>query len=206
MKSIVAGAFASMLMLPVAARAQEANSVYIDQIGDASKVTIAQEGNRNRIGDSTAARAVLGGLNGSATITQKGDDNVMSRSVTVKEAGNHLVVLQQGNRNSYNWGRITGAYNKMELTQKGSDNRASTSINGQDNVLSIAQEGRENYLNFSSAGSENRVSLLTQGDRNRTEITSNGSRNQISTAQVGTGHAIMVNQTGSGAMLSITQR
>lgn len=206
MKIITACGVVVLLSVPGVVRAQEANSVYIDQIGDVSKVTIIQEGNRNRVGESATVRAILGGARGAATITQRGNENAVSRFVTVEDGGNVLNLLQQGDRNSYSYGRTVGANNTISLNQIGSGNDAVTWIGGEANLLTILQEGRDNTASLAAAGSENRLTAASKGDRNKVEMTAAGSRNVLSVTQQGSGHAVVVNQTGSGAALSITQR
>ncbi len=206
MKIITACGVVVLLSVPGVVRAQEANSVYIDQIGDVSKVTIIQEGSRNRVGESATVRAILGGARGAATITQRGNENAVSRFVTVEDGGNVLNLLQQGDRNSYSYGRTVGANNTISLNQIGSGNDAVTWIGGEANLLTILQEGRDNTASLAAAGSENRLTAASKGDRNKVEMTAAGSRNVLSVTQQGSGHAVVVNQTGSGAALSIMQR
>ncbi len=206
MKIITACGVVVLLSVSGVVRAQEANSVYIDQIGDVSKVTIIQEGSRNRVGESATVRAILGGARGAATITQRGNENAVSRFVTVEDGGNVLNLLQQGDRNSYSYGRTVGANNTISLNQIGSGNDAVTWIGGEANLLTILQEGRDNTASLAAAGSENRLTAASKGDRNKVEMTAAGSRNVLSVTQQGSGHAVVVNQTGSGAALSITQR
>ncbi len=206
MKIITACGVVVLLSVPGVVRAQEANSVYIDQIGDVSKVTIIQEGSRNRVGESATVRAILGGARGPATITQRGNENAVSRFVTVEDGGNVLNLLQQGDRNSYSYGRTVGANNTISLNQIGSGNDAVTWIGGEANLLTILQEGRDNTASLAAAGSENRLTAASKGDRNKVEMTAAGSRNVLSVTQQGSGHAVVVNQTGSGAALSIMQR
>ncbi len=206
MKIITAVAFVSLLALPVSAQAQQANGVFIDQIGDNAKVTISQEGKRNIIGETAPLRAVLGGTNGVASIIQTGDDNAVSRNVKVNGSGNQLTVLHKGDRNRYSSGRTVGNDNVIALYQTGSGNDGMTSINGQANRLSILQEGRDNVASLSATGSDNRLSSFSKGEGNRVNLISTGSGNVLSANQLGAGNTAVVRQTGNGASLSIIQR
>ena len=206
MKIMGAGVILSMIVLPHAVGAQQANSVYIEQVGEASSVTILQEGKRNLVGASASSRVVLGGDDGVVTLTQKGNDNVLSSAVEIRDSGNQLTMAQQGDRNSYSYGLVVGTKNVIGLNQLGSDNEALTGIRGGTNQLSIWQEGNLNRTSLVVSGSDNRVTSSSKGDSNRVDITSTGSRNIISATQVGASHVVLVNQTGSGASLSITQR
>ncbi|MGL5137878.1 MAG: hypothetical protein ACRC7G_08915 [Beijerinckiaceae bacterium] len=196
----------ALIALSSGAFAQQSNAVFIDQIGDESRVTINQEGSRNRVGESATGRAVLGGARGSAGITQRGSDNTVSRFVTVEGTRNVKNVTQQGDRNAYVYGRTVGSENNVSLNQNGSANRATTWINGDRNALAMNQEGRDNVATLSAAGSDNRLSSWAKGERNTATVNAAGSRNNLSVSQNGYGHSVNVNHTGSGASMSISQK
>ncbi len=206
MKFLAAIVSLSLTSVSFAARAQSQNSIYIDQIGDGAKVTILQDGNRNRIGDSLDVPAVLGGASGTTAITQNGDENVVSGSVTVRDGSNAITVVQQGNRNVYDYGRTVGARNTIALAQFGSDNAVGTSVGGQDNQLSIRQDGRVNNARLIAYGDGNVLTAFSKGDGNTIRLRSEGSNNVLSVRQAGAGHTAVINQTGNNATLAITQR
>ena len=59
------------------------NSIYIDQVGDGSTITLTQEGQTNTIGEgeSETDRFVLKGDGQTVTVTQDGNNNVIRGSV-----------------------------------------------------------------------------------------------------------------------------
>ena len=127
---IKATIFVMALMIPSIAFSQSAtNSIYIDQVGDGSNVTLQQQGQSNRIG-SEASPFNLQGSNQNVTFNQNGSGNSIDGVVnnadnvdlTINNTGDdNAVTLDIGDSASVAGTSttldITGSTNTVSLTQ-----------------------------------------------------------------------------------------
>ena len=194
------------LMTSASANAQTTpttNSIYIDQVGDGSTISLTQEGESNTIGVSEAAddRFVLAGNEQTVTVKQDGNSNIIKGSV------------EQANGVVYNT-TVTGDNNTLEY-----DQGKLGSIEGSVQTLTIT--GVSNDLTFnqgtaSSATGANQTITIT-GDTNTLTSTINtddvvntktiaGSGNVITTEQIGSaGKNIEMVLTGSENIVTVKQ-
>ena len=171
------------LMTSASANAQTTtNSIYIDQVGDGSTISLTQEGQSNTIGVSEAAtqRFVLEGNDQSVTVKQDGNSNIIKGSV------------EQADNVVYNT-TVTGDNNTLEYDQGGMG-----SIAGSEQTLTVVGDSNELTFNQGTTTSATGATqtIFITGDTNKLISTINtddvvdtktisGSRNIITTEQSG---------------------
>lgn len=121
------------------------NSVYIDNIGDYTSVTVEQHGYYNSVR----------GLNGSQYAYINGNHN----TINIKQGGlatpsnNNLVELS-----------IIGGTNNITVDQKQNNKYLETTINSSSNTLNVTQHGNNSKSAFVNiTGASNNITLLQQG-------------------------------------------
>ena len=191
------------LMTSASANAQTTtNSIYIDQVGDGSTISLTQEGQNNTIGVSESTRFVLDGDSQTVTVKQDGNNNVIKGSVLDAAS----IVYDT---------TVTGDNNDITY-----DQGASGSIAGSNKTLTVT--GDSNDLTFnqgtvsSATGATQTISIT--GDTNTLTSTINtddvvntktivGSGNVITTVQNGlAGKNIEMFLTGSTNTITVNQK
>jgi len=162
--------------------AYAANSVYMDQIGDGSTISITQTGAGNAIGTSTT-RSTFTGDNNTVTIQQIGNNNVTN--MTVNGNGATITSTTTGSSNIINLecGASGGACGPSTITKTvtGDGNQVTKSTDSLTNTtLNITSDN--NTVNFNSTASS------VAGTTNVVDI-AGGSGNIVDVTQAGTGTA-----------------
>ena len=226
MKKAIKTLFAMSLLLPSLLFAQQAttNAIYIDQVGDASTITITQKGQNNSIG-TEANRLQLQGDAQLLTITQQGGSN--SINGLIKQADNiDYTVAVTGDSNSivYNEGDTASiAGSKSVLTVSGSSNaltfnQADTaSATNADQTITIQgdQNTYTSHINaddvvnkMTVAGDQNNLTLTQNGFAGKNvDMTLTGNGNTVTVSQTSTLNVdtLKINSTSSGSTISISQ-
>lgn len=164
------------------------NSVYIDQIGDTSTISITQTGNSNAIGGANT-RAVINGNSNLITIDQIGNSNTLS--MQVEGDGNEVTQTITGDVNSLSLLCATCSMVTITDTIQGSGNEISRIIDSSSGTSTVDIQSDNNTVSIQNdssaiAGASSNVSI------------SGGNGNSVTLNQTG---AAGVN--GHNAILSI---
>ena len=217
--------FIMSLMTSSLAYAQSTtNSIFIDQVGNGSTITITQKGQSNRIG-SEQERVVIEGNNQTITSTQEGNGNVIQGSITqadnldidstitgdnntvtydmgdaasVSGSTKTLAVTGDSNNLTFNQGTAASATGSTQnITFTGDTNTYTSTINTDDVVNDVTVAGDSNTIAMTQNGTAGKnVEMILTGSTNNVTV------NQKSTTNVDT---VKVNSTSTGSTLVINQ-
>lgn len=217
--------FIMSLMTSSLAYAQSAtNSIYIDQVGNGSTITIIQKGQSNKIG-TEQNRVVIQGNNQTITSTQEGNTNKIEGSIEQADnididstvtGDNNNVIYDQGSAGSvagstktltvtgdsnnltFNQGTVssaTGATQNIAIT--GDTNTYTSTINTDDVVNDVAVTGDTNTITMTQNGTSGKnIEMALTGSTNTVTL------NQKSITNVDT---IKINSTSNGSTITINQ-
>jgi hypothetical protein len=203
------------------------NSIYIDQAGDDSNITMTQDGSGNRVrgiaANGTAGQdtdsAVINGDNMTVNINQVGSGNELSLGVnTVSTIGAPTTINYDvsGGSNTaiinLNNAGVSGANtaSTIDITQTGGGNYTDIDVLGSTNSLIAVQSGGSAVLKSTvdadgttqtidtSGGTANSVSTSLTGDNGTVDITAVGASNTFDITQSGGG------VSGHNATLDVT--
>ena len=177
------------------------NSVYVDQIGSGSTISMTQTGNSNVIGNSTD-KAIFNGQNNTVTIDQIGNTNLMS--INIKGDGVTASSLVTGDNNTISMqcgvsGTCTGS--TLNNTITGDNNTITQKADGFtiSNVTVNSDNNTVNIENDSSAVAGAKSTVLIDG----------GGGNSVNIIQTGVastnGHEADVNILGATNTVDIKQ-
>jgi hypothetical protein len=205
-------AFLSFLVMIQYAHAA-GNSIYIDQIGDGSNISLTQTGIGNGIGTSTN-RSSFNGNNNTVTVTQIGNQN--NQLINVVGDGVTLNSSITGNTNQVDisctsctassiTSSVTGSSNLVTINNENLSNTALT-IESDNNTVTLnnnstAVAGVNNVINI-SGGNGNQVSLDQTGPAgavgHKVDLAVTGALNNV---QIGQGGSVdsVVNSTITGS-------
>lgn len=215
----------SLLMVMISSTAiANPNAIYIEQVGEASTITVTQTGQNNTIG-SENDRFTLGGNAQDITITQTGSNNILTGRITnaasvnynVNVTGNsnenifntgsvasvagttqNLTINGDNNQTTFNHGDISSATNAtLNYTFTGDYNTSTTNINTDDVVNTVHVTGDQNVITTTQNGYAGKnIDMNVIGSLNTITI------DQKSTLNVDT---LKLNTTGTGGIINITQ-
>jgi hypothetical protein len=212
------------LMTSASANGQT-NSIYIDQVGDESIITLTQEGEGNKIGDSENTRFFLEGNVQTVTVKQDGNNNVINGSVlnaanidydTTVTGDNNEITYDQGASGSVAGSTktltVTGDSNDLTFNQgtvsSATDATQTISITGDTNTLTSTINTDDVVNTKTIVGSGNVITTVQNGlagkniDMLLTGSTNNITVNQTSTENVDT---IKIDSTSNDSILIINQ-
>lgn len=211
------------------------NSIFIDQAGDNSIITMLQDGSTNRIrgiqgsGTGNTTPSKIKGNNVTLTVEQIGSGNILNlgvvtatasggvdTSVVYKVTGNNA----DGTINMNNAEQGTANSNTINVNQTG--DYAVTNINmlGSNSVLAAVTTGGSNNqidaiinadqvdVNITKTGGGNNTTLNLTGYKGTVDLTVLGASNATNITQSGggaTGHNATLNINGSGNNTTVTQ-
>ena len=213
------------LMASTVAMAQSTtNSIYIDQVGDGSTISITQKGQSNKVG-TEQNRVVLEGNNQVITANQEGNNNSIQGSIVQADninidatitGDNNTLTYDQGeaasvagstktltvtgdsNNLTFNQGTIasaTGAIQTIAIT--GDTNTLTSTINADDVVNTKTVIGDGNNITTVQDGTAGKnIQMVLTGSTNTVAV------NQKSTTNVDT---LSINSTSSGSTITINQ-
>lgn len=202
------------------------NSIYIQQVGDGSNITITQEGQGNQIGNrDTQIPVNLQGDGQTITVTMTGNQNKINGDIKQSDGSSTTVSLTGDNNNIvYDVGNSadTGGSTSV-LTVEGSSNdltfnqsRVSSATNlnqtytiqGDLNTLVHNVEANDVTNTVTIQGDSNEMNILQNGHSGKNiEMTLVGSQNGITINQKSTLNvdSIKLNSTSSGSTILINQ-
>jgi len=214
----------AMLSSSLAFAQSTTNSIFIEQVGDNSTITIVQKGQNNRIG-SEQNRLMLDGNGQIINTTQEGNNNLIQGSIvqadnvstdttvtgdsntitydrgdaaSVAASSETVVVTGSTNNLTFNQGTAasaTGATQTIAIT--GDTNTLTSTINADDvvNTKTIAGDGNTITTVQNGTAGKN-IELLLTGNTNTVTV------NQQSTTNVDT---LKINSTGSNGIITVNQ-
>ncbi len=215
------------LMTPTLLNAQSTtNSIYIDQVGDSSQITIKQEGQGNQIGNrDTDIPVALQGNGQTVNVSMVGNQNKLNgdikqsdgSSTTVAVTGDSndikfdvgasgdtggstsaLTVNGSGNDLTFNQGQTSAATNlNQTYTIQGDLNTVVHNVETNDVTNAVAVSGDSNNLAITQNGASGKnIDMTLTGSQNNITV------NQKSTLNV---DSIKVNSTSTGSTMVINQ-
>jgi hypothetical protein len=215
------------LMTPTLSSGQSTtNSIYIEQVGDASTITITQEGQGNEIGNrQTDVPMVIEGdgqvvdinmsgnsnkINGdikqadgsSTTVAVTGDNNDLTFDVgnSGSTAGSTTQLTINGSTNDYtlNQGKLSSATNfNQTFALTGDLNSVTQNVETDDVTNAFTVAGDSNIITTTQNGLAGKnIDMLLTGSRNNVTV------NQTSTLNV---DSIKIDSTSSDSTITINQ-
>jgi hypothetical protein len=224
MKKALALFIMSLMTSSLAYAQSTTNSIFIDQVGNGSAITITQKGQNNRIG-SEQNRVVIEGNNQTITSTQEGNGNLIQGSITqgdnvnidstvtgdnntvtydmgdaasVSGSTKTLAVTGDSNNLTFNQGTASSATGATQnITFTGDTNTYTSTINTDDVVNDVTVAGDGNTIAMTQDGTAGKnIEMILTGSTNNVTV------NQKSTTNVDT---VKVNSTSTGSTLVINQ-
>ena len=198
------------------------NSIYIDQSGDNSTITMQQDGAGNRVkgillNDSAGGTTDPAKLTGNAqtiNIEQTGATNVLAIGVNSTQGGTvsgyanvgvdlNYVVSGGGNTgyiNINNDGTGTAIGNVVGITQAGGGATTTLNMTGTSNSLSVTQSGGANNSFTGTINADETVATVndTLGGGNSTTLDMTGNKGQVSVTTTGATNTTSVTQSAYG--------
>lgn len=211
----------TVILLSIAATSHGAdNSIYIDQAGDNSTVTITQDGSGNKV-KGILTNGTAGGttdpakFNGNAqdiTIKQTGQTNTLAIGATTTQGGasnkgitiNYDVSDGSGGNTAYinsnNNGQGTSVGNLIDVKQFGGSAIANINMLGTNNQLVVDQSGGANNKIDATINASDVVANVTQssGGGNETTLNLTGDKGTVNITTVGATNITNVTQSASG--------
>jgi len=208
------------------------NSIYIDQAGDNSTITMTQDGAGNRVkgilsngtaGGTTDPAKLIGNAQ-TINIEQTGSTNVLALGVNSTQGGsvsgysnigvNLNYQVTGGNNTGYininNSGIGTASGNVVSIIQDGSAT-ATLNMTGASNQLTVNTAGGANNIFTGTINADETVASINQtgGGGNETTVEMTGSKGQVSLTSVGSSNITSIIQsaygtTGAQIILDIT--
>ncbi len=200
------------------------NSIFIEQVGDGSNISITQRGQSNKVG-TEQNRVVLEGNSQTIAVTQAGNNNSVQGSIvqadnvdmdvtvtgdnntltydqgdaaSVAGSAQTLAVTGDSNSLTFNQGTAASATNATQtITVTGDTNTLTSTINADDvvNTKTIAGDGNTITTVQNGTAGKN-IEMVLTGNTNTVAI------NQKSTTNVDT---LKINSTSNGSTITINQ-
>lgn len=192
------------------------NSIYLEQAGDNSTISITQDGAGNKVkgiltngtAGGTTDPAKLTGDNQTVTIQQTGATNVLSLGVNSTVSSGVGVNLNysvsDGGNTGYininNNGTSTASNNVIGITQSGGSAITTLNMTGTNNNLSVTQSGGPNNKFVGTINADDTVATVsnTLGGGNETTLNMTGDNGQVSVTTTGATNITSVTQSASG--------
>lgn len=178
------------------------NSIYIDQAGDFSNITINQDGAGNQVRGLSAVQsndpttpAIIRGNGVNVNVNQTGSNNKMNLGIDANMGTSKSVDF---NYSTVNQGNISGSNNVATFQLGTSSSKAS------DTIVSVTQLNGGNTANVSIVGSDNQLTATQSGGGATlvSTVDAAGTR-QVITTSGGTGNSVTTNLTGDNGHVTI---
>jgi hypothetical protein len=205
MKKVLNTLLAIILLMPSVLVAQQTttNSIYIDQVGEGSNITITQKGQTNSIG-TEANRVQIQGDTQTITVKQEGNINKIDGKIVQADSIDYDVTFTGDNNNlAVDHGdgasvagsklvvSVAGDSNNLTLTQ----GSTSSSTNA-DQEISVTGDGNNYTSTINADDVKNRMTIA--GDNNTKTVVQNGfAGKEVTSTVTGNGNTITVNQTST---------
>lgn len=209
------------------------NSIYIDQAGDNSTITMTQDGSGNKVkgiltngtaGGTTDAAKLTGNAQ-TINIEQTGATNVLSLGVNTTQGGSvtgyanvgvnlNYQVTDGGNTgyiNINNNGLGTASGNVVSIVQSGGGATTNLNMTGSSNQLTVNSSGGANNSFTGTINADQTVATVNQtgGGGNTTTLDMTGDKGSVTLTTVGATNTTNVTQSaygsnGAQAIINIT--
>lgn len=193
------------------------NSVYIDQTGDNSIITMTQDGSANRIrgiqgtGTGNTTPVKINGNNVTLTVEQIGSANILNLGVVTATASGGVdtsVVYKvngsnaMGTINMNNDGQSTANSNTINIEQSGNSAVANINMLGSNSVLNaITTGGAGNEIIAVINADQINVGInKSGGGGNITTLNLTGYKGTVDLTLIGASNATNITQSGGGAL------
>jgi hypothetical protein len=191
------------------------NSIYIDQSGDFSNITINQDGAGNQVrglqasgADDKTVASVIRGNSVNVNVNQTGSTNKLDLGINALMSGSKSVDFTYSTVNA---GNLTGS-NNTGIFQLGTSTAtlanstvSVTQVNGL-NYAEVRMQGADNILNaLQSGGGASLTSLVNASGTNQQIVTAGGTGNIVSTTLTGQNGQVSLNVMGATNTISIAQ-
>jgi hypothetical protein len=198
------------------------NSIYIDQSGDNSTITMTQDGSGNRVkgillngtAGGTTDPAKLTGNAQTINVEQLGANNVLALGITSTQGGtvtgfanigvNLNYQVSGGGNTGYininNNGQATSSGNVVDVRQEGGSGTTTLNMTGASNQLTLHTAGGSgNQFTGTINADETIISVdQTSGGGNQTTLDMTGNKGQVSITSIGAANITNVTQSASG--------
>lgn len=179
------------------------NSIYIDQSGDNTSVSVTQDGAGNIVrgvqvqggGTSNTTPAKVYGDNNLVIIEQIGSGSRLDFGINTT-----IAATPQANGNKFRY-KVTGN-NAIAIINSNNDGQGTSASN----IVDVEQTGNNAYANINVLGTNNKIIATTDGGANNS-FTSvvNGESNQQNVAITGGGaNQVNISQLGNAGIVNIT--
>jgi hypothetical protein len=192
------------------------NSVYIDQAGDNSVITMTQDGAANRIrgiqgtGTGNTTPSKIRGDNITLTVDQIGSGNILNlgvvtntisggvdTSIIYRVDGNNAVATINMNNDS----QSTALSNTISINQTGNDTIADLNMLGSNNVFNAITDGNSNEIVAIINADQVNVSInKTGGAGNVTNLNLTGNKGTVDLTVIGAANITDITQSGGGML------
>lgn len=198
------------------------NSIYIDQSGDNSTITMTQDGSGNKVkgilingtAGGTTDPAKLTGDAQTVNIEQTGATNVLSLGINSTQGGtvsgyanvgvNLNYQVSGGGNTGYininNNGLGTAEGNVVSIVQSGGGAASTLNMTGTSNQLTVTQSGGANNSFTGTINADETVALIsnTGGGGNSTTVDMTGNKGQVTVTTVGATNTTNITQSAYG--------
>jgi len=198
------------------------NSIYIDQSGDNSTITMTQDGSRNKVkgiltngsAGGTTDPAKLTGSAQTINIEQTGATNVLSLGVNSTQGGtvsnyanigvNLNYQVSGGGNTGYininNNGTGTASGNVVSFIQSGGGATTTLNMTGTSNQLTVGTSGGANNTFTGTINADDTVATVSQtgGGGNTTTLNMTGNKGQVSLTTSGATNTTSIIQSAYG--------
>ena len=192
----------SLLMVMISSTAiANPNAIYIEQVGEASTITVTQTGQNNTIG-SENDRFILGGNAQDMIIVQSGSNNIINGRITNAAGVKYNVnITGNSNENIFNTGSIASVAGTEQTMSITGDNNFTTFNQGDISSSTNAK------LTYAFTGDYNTLTTNINTDDVFNLVNVTGDQNTITTTQNGyAGKKIEMNVIGSLNTINIDQK
>ena len=195
------------------------NSIYIDQTGDNSTITMTQDGAGNKVkgilsnGTSGANTdpAKLVGNNQTITVNKAGPNNILTLGAnsTVGTNGKGIDINYQvdvggniGFINSNNNGQGVSASNLIDIIQLGGNAVTNVSMLGNTNSLTVRSSGGGGNSIIANIDADNVIAVVDQtlGGANDTTLNLTGSKGYVELTSTGAANLTNITQDGGATI------
>jgi hypothetical protein len=193
------------------------NSIYIDQAGDNSTITMTQDGAGNKVkgilsngtAGSETTPSKLVGNNQTVTVNQAGPNNILTLGAnsTIGTNGKGIDINYQvdvggnvGFINSNNNGIGVSAGNLIDIIQLGGNAITNVSMLGNTNSLTVRSSGGGGNSITATIDADNVTAVVDQtlGGGNVTTLDLTGSKGNVNITSTGATNLTSVTQSGGG--------
>lgn len=203
-KKIIGFVFAAFSLIASDNVLAQANTVYIDQVGNNSTIDVTQTGANNVIGTSASGTRLYGNSQ-NVTISQIGSNNIAALNIQGNNATVDSAVTGSLNTVTINCGAGTGTLASC------ADSTIAVNATGDSNTLSVTA-GAKNNATINVTGDTNNANINSQTNNllgAKSDVTVAGGLNSITIAQNGAaganGFDTKVDVSGSSNIIGITQ-